>query len=388
MNFGIICEFNPFHNGHAYLLERSRELGAENIICVMSGNSVQRGELAFADKYLRAETAIRCGADITVELPFPWCSASAEYFALAGVRVASELCDNLIFGSECGDIALLREAAELALSDDFRSRYELLKKNGEGAATAYFSLIEEKLGVALNSNDLLGIEYIKAASRLKVGLELHTVRREGNAYNDSELSSERLPSASALRTAIAEGERDFDAYMPSCAAESLQLAIERGETFDSEAFGRACLLFLRLSEPEELSRYAECEGGIANRIRSLALECSDYGEFFEKLRTKRYTDAKLRRAMLFALCKVEASLLSQSPEYTYLLGASEKGRALLSKYKKEKRGEKLTMVTKPADAPRESEQYKAEERLNSIFTLLKASPSPLGDAYRKNAYIK
>ena len=388
MIFGIICEFNPFHNGHAYLFDKAIELGASGTVCVMSGNSVQRGELAVADKYLRVEAAVRCGADLVLELPFPWASASAEYFATAGVKIAAQYCDAIIFGSETGDIELLSRAAEVALGDRFISDFEMRKKNGEGAATAYFSLLNEELGRELSSNDLLGIEYIKAAKRNNINISFFTVKREGNAYLDDVLRQNEFPSASALRKAWKNQEMVFEGYIPKEAETVFKRAIEDGGLIDNEALGRAYMMFFRLCDSEEISRYAECEGGIANRIVATAKESASYAEFFEKLKTKRYTDAKLRRALLFALCRVESNLLSKSPEYTYLLGANDKGRELLSRVKKSGVEQSIKTITKPADAPKNTKQYDAEDRLNSIFTIFKASPESQSDEYRKNAYIK
>ena len=111
-NIGIVCEFNPLHNGHERLLRYARELGAQRVVCVMSGNATQRGELAVLDKYTRAKAAIASGADLVIELPYPWSSASAEYFARAAIAVLSGFCDTLLFGSECGDIELLKNAAK------------------------------------------------------------------------------------------------------------------------------------------------------------------------------------------------------------------------------------------------------------------------------------
>ena len=117
--FGIISEFNPFHNGHKYIVDKARSVGADTVVCIMSGNAVQRGELALVDKYERAEMALLSGVDLVLELPFPWCASSAESFASCGVKIASEFVDTLIFGSECGDIAPLRDAADICADDTF-----------------------------------------------------------------------------------------------------------------------------------------------------------------------------------------------------------------------------------------------------------------------------
>ena len=180
MNFGIVCEFNPFHNGHKYLFESARNMGAENIVCAMSGNAVQRGSLAIADKYLRAEAVVECGADLVLEIPFPWSSASAEYFASVGIKILAPYCDAVIFGSECGDIQLLKRAADASLEQGFKDEFERRKKAGEGAASAYFSLLCEFVGRELLSNDILGVEYIKAAKKQGVNLEFYTVKRKGS----------------------------------------------------------------------------------------------------------------------------------------------------------------------------------------------------------------
>ena len=372
MNFGIICEFNPFHAGHAYLFEQARRLGAKSITCVMSGNSVQRGELAIFDKYSRAEMAMDGGADLVLELPFPWCSASAEYFAAAGIRILAPICDAVIFGSECGDTDLLTRAARASLEPSFLERFEARKKSGEGAASAYFSLLEESVGVRLSSNDLLGVEYIKASIKRGYDIDFYTVRREGLAYRDDTLKEGELPSATAVRKEIKEGRPSL---YESC-----------GEPVDESLLERAYLMYFRLADPRVLSEFAENEGGIAERIHSLALSSADHTEFWNSLRTKRYTDAKLRRAMLFSLTEVRRELLLQSPEYTYLLGANENGREILSSLKKNERA--VRCVTKPADAPRTCGQRLAEDKLSAIFTLASPASSASGELCRKKAVIK
>lgn len=386
MNCGIICEFNPFHNGHAHLFKKARENGATNIVCAMSGNAVQRGSLAIADKYLRAEGALSAGADLVLELPFPWSAASAEYFATTGVRVLSRYCDTLIFGSECGDARLLEEGAEVLLDRPFTEEFEARKKAGEGAAFAYFSLLENRLGVKLFSNDVLGIEYIKAIKKHGINLNFYTVKREGSAYKCESLNPLEFPSATAIRNAIGEGCANFSEYMPKEVASIFEKAYINRELTDETLLGAAYLMFFRLASPADFSDIAEAEGGIAERICALARESDSFGELFERLRTKRYTDAKLRRAILFALTSVSEDLLLDTPEYTYLLAANSNGRALISDARRE--ASEIKLITKPADTLKNSRQFAVEERLNSIFSLARANSSSLCELYRKNAVIK
>ncbi len=387
MNFGIICEFNPFHVGHKYLFDRARELGAKNIVCAMSGNAVQRGELAIFDKYKRARTALLNGADLVLELPFPWSAGSAEYFATAGIKALSQYCDAIIFGSECGNIELLSRAAEIALTDEFINEFETQKKSGEGAASAYFSLLEERIGIKLSSNDILGVEYIKAAKKCGANLKFYTVCRLGNAYRDNNIHDGEIPSASAIRRALLEENDEALMRVQRYTEQSLRLALRTGEITNPTLLEKFILAHFRLCAPSDISSYAECDGGVAERICSVARESVDIDGFFDELKTKRYTDAKMRRAILFALTRVERKLLLQTPEYLYLLAANESGRELLSTVKKSGREDYISVVTKPADAPRESEQFIAEERLNAIFSLARERALPMSEAYKKNAFV-
>ena len=379
-SFGIICEFNPLHNGHKRLIDQARARGADCVICVMSGNAVQRGELAVADKYTRGKAAILCGADIVLELPYPWCSASAEFFAGAGVEILSHFCHNIIFGSESGDIELLQKAAHAAGSDSFKEEYKRRIDNGEGAAAVYFSMLKEIGGTELSSNDLLGVEYIRAAIERGLDLKFHTVSREGAAYLEEELGDEIYPSATAIRKAWKEG-KGADNYMPSEAIE----VFDKADITDISLLSRALLMYFRLADAEKLNDIAEADGGIVNRIISAAKNATNEKEFFEAIRTKRYTDSKLRRAMLFCLTGVTKDILNSSPSYTVLLGASAKGRELLSTVRK---SGSINVVTKPADAPKDPAQFEAGEKLEAIFTLASNQASALGDIYRKGAFIK
>jgi predicted nucleotidyltransferase len=384
-NIGIVCEFNPLHNGHERLLRYARELGAERVVCVMSGNATQRGELSVLDKYTRAKAAIALGADLVLELPFPWSSASAEYFARAAVLVLSGFCDTLLFGSECGDIELICRAATLASGDDFREEYRRRTRSGEGAAGVYFEMLREA-GAPLGSNDLLGVEYVRAIGELGADMTPCTLKREGAGYNDESIDGASYPSATAIRKLWQElGFEDSAKHMPRAAYEIYEKAYFEGEMCDIYQLSRAILMYFRLRSPEDLQSYAECEGGIANRLCSLAHECSSLEELYEKLSTKRYTDAKLRRALLFSLTEIKRELLCSLPEYTTLLAADAKGRELLSAQRK---SGGIKVVTKPADEPAPSGQTEASRRLDAIFTLAKMQPNASGEYLKRGAYIE
>ena len=208
---GIICEYNPFHSGHAYQMEqiRLREPDAA-IVCLMSGHATQRGELAVADKFTRAEMALSCGADVVLELPYPYSSASAAYFAGAGVAILDALgADSLCFGSECADPVLLEQAAVITASPDFHAGVGIRQRNGEGSAAAYFAELRRYLqdgSVQLLANDILAVEYVRAIHVLESTMQPMVIRRDGTAYGERRLEEGKHPSATALRELLYRGK--------------------------------------------------------------------------------------------------------------------------------------------------------------------------------------
>lgn len=364
--FGVVCEFNPLHTGHKYLLDRARAMGAEAVVCVMSGNACQRGELAVADKYIRGKAAVLSGADLVLELPYPWSSASAEYFARAAVGVLSGLCDTLIFGSECGDIELLTRTAALADSESFREEYRERLERGEGSAEAYFSMLSACSGASFSSNDLLGIEYIRAIRRGGYSMTPIAIPRVGMGYRDTDIREGELPSASALRKVLRCGSVErWEGYVPPRAFEVYRVAEAEGCITDPSRLDGAALGFFRMKRGEELEGIAEAGGGLGERICATAMSATSLEELISLSATKRYTTAKVRRAILFSMTGVTDDLLRSEAEYTLLLAANEKGRAILSEARR-KGG--IPIVTKGADAP-EGAQRDASWRLDALFTL-------------------
>ena len=381
--FCIVCEFNPLHNGHKYLLDKAHEMGAEAVVCVMSGNSTQRGGLAITDKYKRAEAAVKCGADLVIELPFPWSSASADYFAVAAVHIASNFCDKLLFGSECGDIELLCRAADLCESEFFREEYERKLSKGEGAATSFVAALAENGIKDLSSNDLLGIAYIRAIKRLSLDIEPVTVKREGADYNSEEITGGEYQSATAIRTMIADGE-NVSEYIPLPMAKILASEAKAGRLTDMSELDSAVLGFFRLADSDSFDRIADAGGGIANRLIAVCNSSTSYAQMFEILKTKRYTDAKLRRAVLFCMTGTETKDICALPEYTTLLAANENGRCLLASNRKT---QAMMVVTKPADAP-DVRQKELSSKIDAIYGLARKNKLASDHFVRCNAYIE
>ena len=379
---GIICEYNPFHTGHKRQIDILRDMGYDCIVCVMSGNYTQRGEFAIFDKYTRAESAIMGGADLVLELPFPYSSFSAEGFANAGVHIlASVGVDAICFGSECGDAATLERAAEALLSPEFKEVYSELVKSGRGSAAAYFDAITTitKENASLLSNDILGISYIAAIKKLGADLDIIPIKRDGAAYNEKSLDQNVLPSASAIREKIKNGSNDIQSslsgFLPDSSLSVLEKAQKNGNgpVFTCNV-GDKILSFFRLMSAGEISAraiarsmggesVAEDGFGICQRLCNTAKECHTFEEFLKASYTAKFTDARINRVILFSVLGISGAVGCKQPEYTTLLAANRIGREFLSGIRKDC---DFPIITKPADAP-ESVQKTISEAADSLY---------------------
>lgn len=406
----VICEFNPLHNGHAHLLGRMRDTVGQDgcVVCIMSGRFVQRGTPAVIDPYLRARMAVEAGADLVLELPFPYCASSAEHFAAAGVRIASALgMDSLTFGSESADTDLLSCAAEIVDSPDFADNYSALCREGIGTTLAYARALADAArdrGITLpegfpNSNDLLGIAYLRANRTLTAPMGIQTVRRVGDGYREAVQHDEHYPSATALRNLMEVAENDpialaavLDGTMPPKVLDLLMREIEDGK---APVWGTPLLSFFharfRLSSSAEFGNFAELSGGLAGHLCRQARRAFDGESFFSLCRTKQFTDARLRRAMLFAATGVTEADLRESPRYATLLAATKAGCRYLKAWQKQvtkatDTAFPFTVVTKPADTP-DCRQRELGELADALYTLCLPIPVAAGEWLQKSPYI-
>ena len=341
---GMICEWNPFHLGHAWLLRELKRCYGLPVVCVMSGNFVQRGEPAVAEKRARAEMALRCGADVVFELPTVWAMASAERFARGGVALLRRtgVVTQVAFGSECGDAAaLMRVAAcldgerRLAGGDTFavcreRAAAELL---GETDA----ALLREP-------NNILGIEYCRALRGSGIGAV--TLPRTGARHDGA--ASGGIASASGIRRLLHEGQPERAmAFLPPEAAEVLRREMAQGRApVTLENCERAVLAKLRTLREEDFLPYDGGGEGLYRRVYRAVRAGTSVGEILALAKTKRYPMARLRRMLLAAWLEVP-----QPPEevpYLRLLGAGKDGRPLLRQMQRSG----VPVLTKPADVGR------------------------------------
>lgn len=293
----IICEFNPFHNGHAYLLERARNLsGCDFVLCVMSGQFTQRGDMCRTDKYLRAKHAVLCGADAVIELYTPFAVAPAEIFAKGAMK---EICRTdgditLAFGCESGTGEEFLKAAALLNdeSEQFKSFLNERLDSGESYIKSY-RLAFEKCGgngeLLSSPNNVLGVEYAKAALKADKKIELLPVKRVGAGFCDDTLR-ENFSSAGAIRKNADSAA--LSGNMPACSLNDFLASSDREERFKTLA---ADMLFL--GEKENVKRVYGCGEGLENRLKKLS-DCGlDYDGIVMNASGKRYTQARIRRIL-------------------------------------------------------------------------------------------
>lgn len=403
---GVICEFNPFHNGHARLLAAAHEAAgtAGCVICVMSGRFVQRGEPAAADPYLRAQAALAGGADLVLELPFPWSAASAEYFADAGVSILSRLpVGQLAFGTESGDLKLLRAAAEVLVRPDFSFRSAAYVRSGGGAAASLASLLRDELTAYPlpdgfpSPNDRLAMQYLRALHNAGSRIKPLPIHRDGQGYRDEILRNPSAPSASALRLLIREAADDPDCLSAMLSGtmpdDSLQIWLDAVKVGQAPADETVLLpyfhTFLRLADPDELAGFAECSGGLSHRMVRAALDAPTPTAFLATLHSRLYTDARLRRAMLYAAIGVTDTDLHAVPVYTTLLASNTRGCAFLKSLRtaRKKGSSVIPILTKPADAPAGRQTY-LSHRADALFALCLPRPVSAGACLRQGPRIK
>lgn len=386
---GVICEYNPFHLGHQYMLSTLRRQGAETIVCAMSGNFVQRGEPAILDKLSRAEMAVACDADLVLELPTPWAMSTAETFARGGVELLQMAgCTHLAFGSECGDMEALQAVTDTLLAEDFMSAVRDKLSGGVTYAAARQQAAEEKIGektdILEKPNNILAIEYLKALHQTGSTMLPLTVQRIGAAHNGE--AEEGIASASHIRELLRSSE-NADAYLPQTAAAILHREMDAGHALvDIKLCERAILAKLRSMDEEAFAPYDGGGEGLYHRVYDAVRQATSLEELLMMAKTKRYPMSRLRRMVLAAWLGV-AEVPERIP-YLRVLAANEKGRAHLRTLQKSG----APVLTKPADVGKlgaDAEKlFREEAQWTDLFTLCQPSASVPGADWRITPKMK
>ena len=394
----VTAEFNPFHNGHAYLAKKIREKYGDDaaIVAVMSGCFVQRGDVAVADPYFRAKTALLSGYDLILELPFPFSVSGAETFTRAAVSIMDALgcADAVAFGSECGDLGALTRAATLLSDDTTRERIAALRETDEGKRSGMPGLIRRIVsesdpavfGGGVGPNDLLAIGYIKALNTLRSTIEPFAVKRVGGRYESESPDDPETVGATALRSLLNASEYEiFDSYIP---AETVSLwkqglLKKTVPASFSPRLSDAVLASLIAADPLDVAERTGLDGGLVARLLDAAKDAVSLDDLIVRTSCRSASSSEIRRMILSAWLGFTSPRPDESPLYTRIFGFTDRGRDLLRTVKQRST---LPILTKTAD--RTSLPGKAREQAefslfaDRFFGLALPVPRPASDAYR------
>ncbi|HJD02983.1 MAG TPA: nucleotidyltransferase [Candidatus Mediterraneibacter excrementavium] len=366
---GLIAEYNPFHNGHLYHIQETKQVtGADAVIVVMSGDYVQRGVPAIMPKRIRAEMALRCGASAVFELPVCYATGSAELFAMGAVSFLDRLgiVDSICFGSECNDLRAMNTVADLLLKEPAEYR-NMLKENLRSGCSypaarqkAVFAL-SDNAELLKDPNNILGIEYLKALKKLNSPIRPYTIRRKGAHYHDQTFSEGQFSSASAIRSLLAYSGSTLNTD-------------QTGGSFEDTAFSGIlselegqvppyCLELLKdwhhvqypvylndfslilkykllNKQPDSLVRYADVSEDLAARIYARLNDFFNYRQFCELLKTRETTQTRINRALLHIMLGIKKDKLAEYSKngfhfYARLLGIRKDSEKILARAAKE-----------------------------------------------------
>lgn len=363
----VIAEYNIFHNGHKYLIDNVRK-NCDAVIAIMSGNFVQRGDVAITDKWKRAEMALRNGVDLVLELPVIYALNTAQKFAFGSVSLLdrTNIVDELYFGSESGDIDVLKNTAQLLENEPshISEKIKQLMDNGANYPTArqkaYENVIDSE--ILSSPNNILAIEYIRTLMQLESKIVPKTTRRTGTGYHELSVF-ENIASATSIRNMIAKNQ-DYSNYIP----DNFDVNFTEHSLSNIDS---AVIYALRNADTEALKSINDISEGLENRIKKLCNECGTIQSLAENIKTKRYTRTRINRVILSCVLGLTKELCNKTPEYLRVLGMNKNGAELLGQIKK---SSDLKIITKTADYRRDDEIFNAEVRATDLFALASSNP--------------
>ena len=363
MPIAVIAEFDPFHNGHKYLIDTIKQNTDDTVIAIMSGAWVQRGGPAITDKVTRTRMALSGGIDLVLELPVIYSMATAEQFAAGAVAIlkATGITDRLAFGSECGDAAALTHAANMLLheSPEVSAKIKKLVSCGESYAAAreeaYSGIIAN--GLLSSPNDILAAEYIKATMAQDAGFRFIPIKRRGAAHDGK--AADGIASASEIRNMLRTGISP-DRYIPLCDF----------PVYDRTVLDTAVISRLRTITAAELRNISGISEGLENRFITAAKESTTVDELCARVKSRRYAMSRIRRIAYAALLEITKEYDHMPPSYIRVLGMTERGRELLRQMKT---SSSLPVVIKPADRRGDS-IFDLNSRAEDVFALTAPSP--------------
>jgi len=344
---GIVAEYNPFHNGHLYHIEKSKKMiNADAVVCVISGNFVQRGNTSIVDKWTKAEMALLNGADLVIELPVIYSISSAENFAEGAMKLLNSLgiVDAFSFGSECGDIKILDNIANVLYEEPSEYKTMLNRelatgcsfpKAREKALLLYLNDIRKYANVLSSPNNILGIEYLKALKKYGYHLYPMTLQRIGEGYNSTALNYNYISSTAIRQLIAAERFSETIDVIPESVYSLLKDKIECGEIVEDLAvFEREILYSIRSMTIEEISQIPDVAEGLEYSIKEAGNSCNNLHDLISFVKSKRYTMTRIYRILVYILLKITKldmeNISKIKQPYVRVLGFTNKGEGILS----------------------------------------------------------
>ena len=356
---GIVCEYNPFHNGHLYHLEQSKKMtGANYTVAIMSGNFTQRGSTSLIDKWSKAESAINCGVDLVLELPVLYATSSAENFAEGAIKILDSLkvVDYISFGAETSDTDILTKFADILYKEPKKYKTLLSHELGKGlsypqarenALLMYLNDIRKYVNIISSPNNILGIEYIKALKKYKSNIMPISIARFESGYHDTGYTS-NIASATAIRNIVKNGGFDIlRQLLPAPSYSILMNNIKQGHIIpDLSVFEKEIIYNLRKMDVTEISELPDVSEGLEFAIKKAANSCNSIVEFLNIIKSKRYTSTRIQRILLYSLLgitKKDMALSRKQYPYIRVLGLNNRGKFLISEIAKA--NPKLEIIT-------------------------------------------
>ena len=408
---GIIAEYNPFHNGHMYHLQKAKEQsGAQYCICVMSGNFVQRGNTSIVNKWKKAEMALLNGVDLVIELPTIYSVASAEGFSLGAIKLLNNLkiVDAISFGTETSDFAALNNISSIVNEEPMKYKSILnseLKKGlsfpkaRENALMLYLNDNKRYDNILNTPNNILAIEYLKALKKIKSTIHPIPVKREKVYYNDNVIVDE-FASATAIRKLLKNEEfSEIRKVVPKSTYQILKKETELGNVvLDLSRYEKEIIYNLRRMTISEIAELPDVNEGLEHSLKNAANYSNDITNLINIVKTKRYTVTRIQRILIFALLgitKRDVGMAKKTEPYIRVLGFNEKGKELISRINKQNpKATVITSVKKFQDKNNNNKNSKIYKRLldidifsTNVYTMACKSESLANLDYTKNMVI-
>lgn len=408
---GIIAEYNPFHNGHMYHLQKAKEQsGAQYCICVMSGNFVQRGNTSIVNKWKKAEMALLNGVDLVIELPTIYSVASAEGFSLGAIKLLNNLkiVDAISFGTETSDFAALNNISSIVNEEPMKYKSILnseLKKGlsfpkaRENALMLYLNDNKRYDNILNTPNNILAIEYLKALKKIKSTIQPIPVKREKVYYNDNVIVDE-FASATAIRKLLKnEDFSEIRKVVPKSTYQILKKETELGNVvLDLSRYEKEIIYNLRRMTVSEIAELPDVNEGLEHNLKNAANYSNDITNLINIVKTKRYTVTRIQRILICALLgitKRDVGMAKKAEPYIRVLGFNEKGKELISRINKQNpKATVITSVKKFQDKNNNNKNSKIYKRLldidifsTNVYTMACKSESLANLDYTKNMVI-